>query len=240
MKIVFVGPTLAGEALPDDESIAFRGPARQGDLHRAVMEGATVAGLIDGVFEHVPSIWHKEILFALSSGVTVLGAASMGALRAAECDRFGMIGVGEVYRQYAEREIEDDADVAQLHGPAEMGYRSLTQPMVNVRATLARLLADRLIDEREYRELYAAAETLNFRERTYSAVVSAAIPKSTRRDAVAELLAARAVNLKRQDGLELVERVRGLPDRRAAPPADWSFHETAMWCEAFGQAAAKR
>jgi hypothetical protein len=240
MKVVFVGPTLAGEALPDDESIAFRGPARQGDLHRAVMEGATVAGLIDGVFENVPSIWHKEILFALSSGVTVLGAASMGALRAAECDRFGMIGVGEVYRQYAEREIEDDADVAQLHAPVGMGYRSLTQPMVNVRAALARLRTDGLVDEHEYRDLYAAAATLNFRERTYSAVVSAAIPTPSRRDAVAELLAARAVNLKRQDGLELVERVRGLPDRRVAPPLDWSFQETSMWCQAFGAADAGR
>ena len=37
-------------------------------------------GIIDGHFGNVPSVWHKEILFALSKGVEVSGAASMGAL----------------------------------------------------------------------------------------------------------------------------------------------------------------
>ena len=51
-------------------------------------------GIIDGVFLDVASVWHREILWALSQGVHVFGAASMGALRAAELDGFGMRGVG--------------------------------------------------------------------------------------------------------------------------------------------------
>ena len=47
-------------------------------------------------------MWHKEILFALSEGIDVYGAASMGALRAAELDAFGMRGIGDVYSAYAE------------------------------------------------------------------------------------------------------------------------------------------
>ena len=47
-------------------------------MAKAVIEGATVIGLIDGFFENVASVWHKEILFALSEGVQVFGAASMG------------------------------------------------------------------------------------------------------------------------------------------------------------------
>lgn len=233
MKLVFVGPTLSGDTPADDRGLVFRGPARQGDVQRAVVEGATVIGLIDGVFEHVPSIWHKEILFALSHGVTVLGAASMGALRAAECAAFGMIGVGAVYRQYARGETEDDADVAQVHAPAEMGYRSLTEPMVNVRATLERLLQEALLGPDEHRALLAAAGALGFRERSLAAIAMRAIAFPDRRAVVAGLLAARYVNLKRVDGLELVRRVRALPDRRIAPPADWTFRETAMWRRAF-------
>ncbi|MEJ0097006.1 MAG: TfuA-like protein [Bauldia sp.] len=53
-------------------------------MSKAVLAGASVIGLVDGVFENVASVWHKEILYALSEGVQVFGAASMGALRAAD------------------------------------------------------------------------------------------------------------------------------------------------------------
>ena len=52
-------------------------------------------GVIDGYFDGVPSVWHKEILWALSQGIRVFGGASMGALRAAELDGFGMTGVSD-------------------------------------------------------------------------------------------------------------------------------------------------
>ena len=54
-------------------------------------------GLIDGVFLDVPAVWHRELLWALSEGVHVFGAASMGALRAAELAPFGMRGVGTIF-----------------------------------------------------------------------------------------------------------------------------------------------
>ncbi len=88
MKILFAGPSLAGThyvpAPPGcaDESggqaVEVRGPAAQGDIGRAVLQGASAIGLFDGRCEDTASVWHKEILFALSRGVTVLGAASMG------------------------------------------------------------------------------------------------------------------------------------------------------------------
>ena len=82
---VFLGPSLswdeAREILPD---ATFLPPAKAGDVYLAVKRGATVIAIIDGVFEQVPSVWHKEVLYALSLGVHVFGASSMGALRAAE------------------------------------------------------------------------------------------------------------------------------------------------------------
>ena len=53
--------------------------------------------IVDGEFGQSLSVWHKEILHALHRGIRVVGASSMGALRAAELDRFGMEGVGEIY-----------------------------------------------------------------------------------------------------------------------------------------------
>ena len=101
--IVFLGPSLSraeAEVLAPDAE--FWPPAQAGDVYRACHSaGAETIGLIDGFFGTAPSVWHKEVLFALSRGVRVLGSSSMGALRAAECAAFGMEGVGEIYDMYA-------------------------------------------------------------------------------------------------------------------------------------------
>ncbi|RYG97907.1 MAG: antibiotic resistance protein, partial [Alphaproteobacteria bacterium] len=144
MKVVFVGPSLSNANDLSGHQIEIRPPAVQGDMLRAVRDGATVIGLVDGGFEYTAPVWHKEILYALSRRVAVVGAASMGALRAAECQPFGMVGVGRIFNDYASGELVDDADVALLHGPMEYGFRPITLPMVNIRATL-KALEDRQI-----------------------------------------------------------------------------------------------
>src|SRR6185369_3188776 len=98
---VFLGPSLpVAEAAGILPAATFLAPARMGSVYRAVHDGARTVGIVDGFYERVPAVWHKEILWALAEGVRVYGAASMGALRAAELDTYGMIGVGEIYRQY--------------------------------------------------------------------------------------------------------------------------------------------
>ena len=127
MKILFAGPSLFGQDF-DRSGIDLRPPARQGDIHRAVLDGAEAIGLIDGVFGFVPSVWHKEILFALQQGVRVLGGGSLGALRAAECARFGMEAVGAIANAYASGVRYEDADVCLSHAPAEMDFMPLSEP----------------------------------------------------------------------------------------------------------------
>ena len=63
-------------------------------------------GLVDGRYEDIAAVWHKEILYAIEQGALVFGAASMGALRAAECADFGMIGVGAVFERYRSGELD--------------------------------------------------------------------------------------------------------------------------------------
>jgi hypothetical protein len=65
-------------------------------LYRAALAHPAAIGVIDGYFEVVPTVWHKEILWAMAQGIHVFGAASIGALRAAELDSFGMRGVGRL------------------------------------------------------------------------------------------------------------------------------------------------
>ena len=51
-------------------------------IGRSIAHRPRAIGIIDGYFQQVPSVWHKEILWAMAQGVHVFGSASMGALRA--------------------------------------------------------------------------------------------------------------------------------------------------------------
>ena len=115
--IVFLGPSLelsgAEKILPAE----YRPPAKRGDLLAAAGRGATIIGLIDGVFHQESAVAHREILAAIKKGVKVVGASSMGALRAAEMDTLGMVGIGEIYRMYKSGELESDDEVALVFDP---------------------------------------------------------------------------------------------------------------------------
>ena len=233
MKVIFAGPTLYGANLPSNADYQLRPPARQGDLHKAIQDGATVIGLIDGVYEYVPAIWHKEILFGLAQGVHVFGAASMGALRAAECAAYGMVGIGEIFEGYVSGVLEDDSDVAQSHGPAEVGFLPLSEPLVNVRATIARCLQLSHITAAEHNQLLAAAKAIFFKDRTYRHLVSSSISDKVRASEVLAALRANTINQKLRDAQLLIDVVIATPDRRFVPEFSWTFEATSFWESTF-------
>lgn len=145
--VVFLGPTLAAdrarELLPGCQ---VRPPAGQGDVLRALRDGAGAIGIVDGWFDQQPAVWHKEILYALERGLPVLGASSMGALRAAELHVFGMVGVGRVFELFRDGVLEDDDEVAVAHGPADSGYQPLSEALVNLRDRLEQAVAAGLLE----------------------------------------------------------------------------------------------
>src|SRR5262245_34509783 len=122
--VVFLGPTLGADAARSILDAEYRPPAAHGDVYRLLgqAEPPRAIGLVDGYFQAVPAVRHKEILYALSRGVHVFGAASMGALRAVELADFGMVGVGEIFAAYRDRLLEDDDEVAVEHAPASAGF----------------------------------------------------------------------------------------------------------------------
>lgn len=228
MKILFVGPSLPDAAAHCGNAITVRPPASHGDVLAAVRAGASAIGLVDGNFEHVAPVWHKEILHALSEGVAVFGAASMGALRAAECDRFGMIGIGRIYKDYATGRRIDDADVALLHGPAELGYPPLSLALVNAEATLDRLAATDTLDKADLSKIREAARDLFYKDRTWPAVLERA-GKAWDRDRLLQLIYAEKVDRKRDDALALLHALSRFEPQNPAKRVDWAFRSTAQW-----------
>jgi hypothetical protein len=140
--LVYLGPSLplskAREILPAG---IFRPPAKQGDIVTDVVNlSPDRIILIDGEFRQNLSVWHKELVYALQyPGVkAVYGAASMGALRAAELDFLGMIGIGKIYHWYRDSVTEDDSEVAlnyaSREGPDGPLYYPQSVPLADIRA----------------------------------------------------------------------------------------------------------
>ena len=180
MKILaFAGPSVPAAARLEFPDVEWRSPAEAGDLLGLERETTIRVCLIDGYFDHRPAVRHKEILLLLSEGVSVYGAASIGALRAAEMAAFGMIGIGAIYQAYASGRIVGDDEVALVHAPAEWDWRPLSVPLVDVRATLCRALRERAVEAESARALIGAARALHYIDRTWDELIrSAALPSS--------------------------------------------------------------
>lgn len=137
--LVFAGPSLAQRDPTLDRLLAqveLRPPAARGDVLKAMSSRPRTMVLLDGYFFTTPSVTHKELLYALDAGVRVIGAASMGALRAAELDREGMVGVGEIYEAFRSGWLESDDEVTLMHLPAELDYQSTSIALVELRHAL--------------------------------------------------------------------------------------------------------
>lgn len=229
--IVFAGPSIAGTDVAD--TVEVRPPVQQGDVYLATLDAPRAIGIIDGYFEGVPSVWHKEILWALTQGIAVLGASSMGALRAAELDGFGMIGVGAIYEAFRSGALEDDDEVALLHGPAEMGYPTLSLAMVNLRATVSAARQASVISADEESSLIAEAKNQFYKTRTWSSVFTktAETLLSTKRcDVLRAWVVQNDVDQKKIDAQNLLDRM--FNGAFEAPKPAFHFEQTALWQEA--------
>ncbi|MEM4405827.1 MAG: TfuA-related McrA-glycine thioamidation protein [Candidatus Methanomethylicaceae archaeon] len=209
--VVFLGPSLpveeAKKILDDAE---YRPPAGRGDVAGAVDDGFEVIGLVDGVFYQKTAVSHREILYALKKGVTVVGGASIGALRACELDVYGMIGVGKIYRWYKEGIISADDEVAVAFHPNT--YQPLSEPLVNIRATLDALISRGMISKVEGEIIIKSAKEIPFHLRNYSRIIQKAIDKLGRDKAkiILEMLRKEKVDQKWIDAIEVLKKIREL------------------------------
>ena len=76
---VFTGPTLRPQEGQKELDAIYLPPVSQGDVYRVALKRPFAIGIIDGYFDRIPAVWHKEILWAMAEGIHVFGAASMGA-----------------------------------------------------------------------------------------------------------------------------------------------------------------
>jgi hypothetical protein len=234
--IVFTGPTLGVEDARVELDAVFLPPVSQGDVYRACSHRPRAIAIIDGYFERVPAVWHKEILWAMSRGIHVFGSSSMGALRAAELHTFGMVGVGRVFEAYRDGLLDDDDEVAVAHGPAEAGWRASSDAMVNIRATFERAMAAGILRAATHDALVKIAKDLYYPDRVYPTILAAALEQGLPAGQIAALsafLPTGRINRKRDDALLLLRALRGFAETEVPPKVvDFNFEATEFWSRA--------
>jgi hypothetical protein len=108
---IFLGPTLAVADARAELDAVYLPPVSAGDVYRLWRRRPQAIGIVDGYFERVPAVWHKEIMWIMERGVHVFGSAGIGALRAAELDTFGMRGVGRIYQSFKDGTSDKDDEL---------------------------------------------------------------------------------------------------------------------------------
>jgi hypothetical protein len=239
---VFLGPTLAHTDAARIIDATFCRPVKLGDVFRVVSRLRPRAiGIVDGYFQWVPAVWHKEILWAIGEGVHVFGSASMGALRAAELAPFGMHGVGRIFEAYRigrfdgpdDDPFEDDDEVAVMHGSSDDGYLGIAEAMVNIRCTLARAGEEGVISEATRRALVGKAKTAFFPNRRYSLLLAQGRAGGLPERELAALerwLPSGRVDQKRLDAVAMLEAMRNFLAGDPPPArADFALERTVFW-----------
>jgi hypothetical protein len=242
--VIFAGPSMPPSARRSVDGLEWRPPVRQGDLYLAALDGAALIGVVDGYFERVPTVWHKEILWAMARGIHVYGAASIGALRAVELADFGMKGIGQIYQQFRDGRLTADDDVAVLHGPPELDYVQVTEAMVDVRATVDRASRLGVIEPVLAEALRQIAKNMFYKDRTYDAILKTAAECGLASEPLhrfASWLPGGQVDQKRSDAGEMLDAIAAhLTDGITPLRVSYQFAHTFAWEEARQRTEATR
>ncbi len=229
---VFVGPSAGDVALP--KAWDRFAPATQGSVFLAVETNYDIICLVDGFFGNVPSVWHKEVLYAISKGCLVFGASSMGALRAAELCAYGMIGVGSIFRFYRSGVLADDDEVCVLHAVREMHFVPLSFPMISIRRTMRMLNKNHLIKKSEEEDICRILKQVHFADRSKGTIdgAFAEIAGTERGKTIRDHFFCHYEDLKVRDFRELVHRVENHAHTKGQV-IEWANLVTSKWLPQF-------
>lgn len=115
IPIVYLGPTLNREEASKILDADYRDPAKKGDFLRLshTTDEKKYVGFIDGVFLHdYPPSPIEVYHLATRKNIELIGASSLGALRAVELEKFGMKGIGKIFQLFKNGILNADDEVA--------------------------------------------------------------------------------------------------------------------------------
>ena len=171
--IIYVGPSLNIEKAKIIFDADYRPPARKGDLLRLLVDNDDIhliVGLIDGLFlQEYPPTPIEVFQLLKRKNTVVLGGASLGALRAVELEKYGMIGIGKIFELYKKNKIIADDEVAVTFSQETQQLQS--EAMIDIRYNLFIASRRRIIDNATRRATLKVAKKIYFPYRNYLDII---------------------------------------------------------------------
>lgn len=176
--IIFLGPSLSHEKARKIFDADYRPPARKGDFLRLAAADFDVVemaiGFVDGVFlQDYPPTPIEVYHLARKKGVLLVGAASLGALRAVELEKFGMVGIGKIFQLYKTGKVNADDEVAVTFA-SEGDYQLQSEAMIDIRYNLYLARKKGVINEKAKSMLVRLAKEIYFPHRKYTYILEEA------------------------------------------------------------------
>src|SRR5687767_7453415 len=173
--VIFLGPSLSHEKARKVFDADYRPPAKKGDFLRLAADpNVKMVGFVDGVFlQDYPPTPIEVYQLARKKGVLLVGAASLGALRAVELEKFGMVGIGKIFQLYKTGKVNADDEVAVTFA-SEGDYQLQSEAMIDIRYNLYLAHKKGVINEKAKSMLVRLAKEIYFPHRKYTYILEEA------------------------------------------------------------------
>src|ERR1044072_1689729 len=166
LPIVFLGRSLNIKTAKEVVNADFRPPAKKGDFIKlSMISEPSIVILIDGVFlQDYPPTPIEVFQIIRKYNFQVYGASSIGALRAVELEKFGMMGIGRIFELYKKNIINSDDEVAVTF---DSEYNLISEAMIDIRYNIFLALKNKIIDKETKKRLIKLAKSIYFPYRNY-------------------------------------------------------------------------
>jgi hypothetical protein len=207
--VIFLGPSLSHEKARKIFDADYRPPAKKGDFLRLAADpNIRMVGFVDGVFlQDYPPTPIEVYQLARKEGVILAGAASLGALRAVELEKFGMLGIGKIFELYKSGRVDADDEVAVTFAP-EGDYQLQSEAMMDIRYNLFLAHKKKVMSKKTKIALARVAKETYFPHRNYANIIEEAKVRhpaiAGEIDSFAAYIASYRKSLKEIDAMRLV------------------------------------
>ena len=144
-----------------------------------------------------------------------------------------MQGVGWIFEQFRDGCLEDDDEVALVHGPAELGYAPITVPMVNVRANIERAIEEQVIEAATGLLLTTTAKNIFYQDRTWESVLSSVQAHDDSLSRFRDWVCEHQVDRKREDAESLLRVMQARLGEKHEP--SFRFESNIYWDQVVSQ-----
>jgi len=210
--VIFLGPSLSREKARKILDADYRLPAKKGDLLQLILKEVNIVGLVDGYFlQDYPPTPIEVYNLVRKRNVKVFGSSSLGALRAVELGKYGMIGIGKIFRLFRDGILESDDEVA-VTFTDYTNYKS--EALIDIRYNLFLAQKYNIIDSSTGRSILKVSKQTYFPYRTYEDILDKCKSKypeiNSKIESFRDYILNNRKSLKERDAVRLLKHIKSI------------------------------